>query len=114
MDDGIIGLIAIALTIITTVTVALLVLTRQSNRLEEQMRGANAELRTEMREANAELRTEMRTANSELRSEIRDLANRFGERISKVESNQARLEGANSVMQAQAHTHAPPMPLDDD
>lgn len=54
----------------------------------------------------------------ELRAEMRDLANRFDERISEVERDQARLEGVNSLMQAQAHTHtpahAPSRPLDDD
>ena len=110
MDAGTITWIATGLAIIASVLIALFVLTRQSNRLEEQMRASN----TALRGANSELRAEMREANSELRQAISELANRFGERISEVEREQARLEGANSVMQVQAHTHAPPMPLDDD
>ena len=92
MDSGIINLIGTVLTIIVSVLIALVVLTRQSNRLEEQMR----------------------ENISELRAETRDLSNRFGERISDVEREQARLDGANSVMRAQAHTHAPPTTLEDD
>ena len=103
MDDGIMTLIGTVATIIVSVVIALIVLTRQSNRLEEQMRENISELRAETREA-----------ISELRAETRDLANRFGERISDVEREQARLDGANSVMRAQAHTHAPPTALEDD
>ena len=89
------GIIAVIVTVGTTgviisasVLIALFVVIRQSNRLEEQMQASV----------------------SELRNEIRDLANRF----STVESNQARLEGANNIMQAQAHTHAPSTSTFDD
>ena len=92
MDTGTITLIATGLAIITLVLITLFVLTRQSNRLEEQMR----------------------EANSELRQAISELANRFGKRISDVEREQARLDGANSVMQVQAHTHASSTRIADD
>ena len=49
MDSGDITLIATAVAIIASVLIALLILTRQSNRLEEQVRGANSELRAEIR-----------------------------------------------------------------
>ncbi len=103
MDAGTITLIATGLAIIASVLIALFMLTRQSNRLEKQMR-----------EANSESRAEMRGANSELRQAISELANRFGERISDVEREQARLDGANSVMKVQAHTHASSTQIADD
>lgn len=96
MDGGIVAIIVTigttGVVIFASVMIALFVVTRQSNRLEEQMR----------------------EANSEMRAEVRQLADRLGRRISRVEREQARLEGVNSLMQALAHTHAPPAPLDDD
>ena len=123
MDAGTTQLIVMGLATLGLVLTVVFMLTWQNNRLEERMRASN----TALREANSELRAEMRAsntalreANRKLRAEMRHLSNRvselsdhFGERISEVESNQARLEGANSVMQAQAHTHTPPTPLDD-
>lgn len=53
--------------------------------------------RSETRELRAELR--------EVRAELRDQGNRLSERISDSEREQARLEGVNSVLQQQTHTH---------
>lgn len=103
MDAGMLTLsatvIAVGLTIVVSIMVALFALTRQSNRLEDQMRASNTELRAEMRD---------------LANRVSELGDRLGERISEVEREQARLEGANSLMRAQAHTHAPPTALEDD
>ena len=48
-----------------------------------------------------ELRVELREVSSELRAEVRQM----GQRISDSEREQARLEGVNSVLQQQTHTH---------
>ena len=48
-----------------------------------------------------ELRAELREVSSELRAEVRQT----GQRISDSEREQARLEGVNSVLQQQTHTH---------
>ena len=54
-------------------------------------------------------RSESRELRSELLGELRELRNSFGERISEVEREQARLEGANGVLsevlKQQSHTH---------
>lgn len=53
--------------------------------------------RAEVRELRAEVR--------EVRAEVVDQGNRLSERISESEREQARLEGVNSVLQQQTHTH---------
>ena len=53
--------------------------------------------RAETRELRAELR--------EVRAELLEQGNRLSERISDSEREQARLEGVNSVLQQQTHTH---------
>ena len=62
-----------------------------------------------IRQSRSESRSESRELRSELLGELRELRNSFGERISEVEREQARLEGANGVLsevlKQQSHTH---------
>ena len=80
--------------------------------LRSEIRDTSSELRSEISDAKSELRSEISDAKSELRIEISDAKSEvreIGNRVSEVELEQARIEGANrilsEVLKQQSHTH---------
>ena len=73
----------------------------QAQRLEAQMQRmeANTNAQVQRMEANANAQMQRMDAN----------ANILGQRLSESEREQARLEGVNSVLRRQAHTHEAPV-----
>ncbi|MCY3639218.1 MAG: hypothetical protein OXG80_09015 [Chloroflexi bacterium] len=69
----------------------------QSTRLQEAIDTQGRELRAEMKEQGEELRAEMKEQGEEIKAQ--------GARVSQAELEQARLNGVNSVLLRQAHTH---------
>ena len=80
MDTADIAIVVTLAVGFVAIVIAMFAVTRQ----------ANSETQREMRELNSETRQEMR-------QEIRDLSGRL-ERISEIEREQARMEGANGVL----------------
>ena len=85
-----------------------------SGKLESKIETQGRELRAEIETQGRELRAEIETQSRELRAEIETRSNRLeaeiklqGQRVSNSELEQARLNGVNSVLLAQTHTHEP-------
>lgn len=70
--------------------------------LRQEMREQSARFRAEMREQRAEMREESAQFRAEMRGQ--------NQRISAAEREQALIEGANSVLVQQSHTHDDPKP----
>lgn len=84
----------------------------QGRELRVELEAHVRELRAEIETQGKELRTEMQTQGRELRAEIETRSNRLedeirlqGQRVSNSELEQARLNGINSVLVGQTHTH---------
>ena len=80
----------------------------QSNRLEAKIDAQGRELRDEIREQGKYLEAKIDAQVTELRDEIREQGARIeaqGTRVSQAELDQARINGVNSVLMQQTHTH---------
>ena len=130
MDSGalitvIIGIGAIQITAIFAIAAFIWQIRSQRGQLETQIeeldtklsseiREQTGELRQELREQTGEFRQELREQARELRDEIRGLDTKFsgeikeqGNRVTEAMLEQARLDGVNSVLLYQSHTHEP-------
>ncbi len=119
MDPGVFSIGAILVGIFLATVVFIWQTNSQSNRLESKIddlgRELRAEIETQGRELRAEmesqgreLRAEMESQGRELRAEIESQGERIeaqGKRVSDSELEQARLNGVNSVLANQTHTH---------
>ncbi|MYE54335.1 MAG: hypothetical protein F4X34_03960 [Chloroflexi bacterium] len=76
----------------------------QSNRLEAKIETYAKELRDEIKEQGKYLEGKIETQGRELRNEIIEQ----GRRVSQAELDQARINGVNSVLLQQTHTHEAP------
>ena len=101
MDPDILSVGAILAGIFAATIVFIWQINSQSSRLESKIEDQGKELRSEMETLRNELRTEIETQGRELRTEIETQ----GRRVSASELEQARLNGVNSVLANQAHTH---------
>ena len=73
-----------------------------------QVNSQGSRLETKIDDLGKELRAEMETQGKELRDEIEELKDGIeiqGRRVSASELEQARLNGVNSVLMNQTHTH---------
>ena len=116
MDAGDIAIVATLTIGFVAVMLTLFAVMRQGNsELRAEVRETRSQISETRNETSAEIRETRSETSAEIRearTEIRELAARFGERISDVEREQARLEGANGtlaeVMKQQSHTHDAP------
>ena len=101
MDPDILSVGAILVGIFAATMVFIWQINSQSSRLETKIEDLGKELRADMETLRKELTGEIETQGKELRSEIETQ----GRRVSASELEQARLNGVNSVVVNQAHTH---------
>lgn len=108
MDPDILSVGAILVGIFAATAVFIWQIYTQSSRLETKIDDLGKELRTEIETQGKELtdeieelRTEVETQGKELKAEIETQ----GRRVSDSELEQARLNGVNSVLMTQTHTH---------
>ena len=108
MDPGVFSIGAILVSIFLATVVFIWQTNSQSNRLGSKIDDLGRELRAEIKAQGErietqgrELRAEIETQGRELRAEIEFQ----GKRVSDSELEQARLNGVNSVLANQAHTH---------
>ena len=73
----------------------------QSNRLEAKMEAQGKELRDEIREQGRYLEAKIEAQGNDIRAEVVEQ----GRRVSQAELDQARINGVNSVLLRQIHTH---------
>ena len=97
MDSEILSVGAILAGIFAATVLFIWQVNSQGSRLETKIDDLGKELRAEMETQGKELRTEM----EELRTDIATQ----GRRVSDSELEQARLNGVNSVLMNQTHTH---------
>ena len=71
--------------------------------LESKIETQGRELKAEIETQGRELRAEIETRSNRLEAEVK----LQGQRVSNSELEQARLNGINSVLLAQTHTHEP-------
>ena len=123
IDPGIFSVGVILVGIFTSIIIFIWQTNSLSGRLESKIEIQGRELRVEVEAHIRELRTEMQTQGRELRAEIATRSNRLeteiatrsnrledeirlqGQRVSNSELEQARLNGINSVLVGQTHTH---------
>ena len=74
---------------------------RQGETLGSDMKQQGETLRADMKQQGETLRADLKAEIQELRAEVRLAA----QRVSDAELEQARLNGVNSVLTAQSHTH---------
>ena len=74
---------------------------QQGETLRAEMKQQGETLRAEMKQQGETLRADLKAEIQELRAEVRLAA----QRVSDAELEQARLNGVNSVLTAQSHTH---------
>ena len=101
MDPDILSVGAILTGIFGATAVFIWQIHTQSSRLETKIDDLGKELRAEMETLGKELRDEMETQGRELRADMQVQSRR----VSESELAQARLNGVNSVLMAQTHTH---------
>ncbi len=97
MDPGVFSISAILVGIFLATVVFIWQTNSQSNRLESKIDDLGRELRAEMEAQGRELRAEMEAQGEKIEAQ--------GKRVSDSELEQARLNGVNSVLANQAHTH---------
>ena len=112
MDPDVLSVGAILAGIFGAVIVFIWQINSQSSRLETKIEDQGKELRSEIETQGRELRTEIETQGKELRAEmenhVKELKSEIavqGRRVSDSELEQARLNGINSVLVDQTHTH---------
>ncbi|MXY22271.1 MAG: hypothetical protein F4Y49_13175 [Dehalococcoidia bacterium] len=101
MDPDILSVGAILAGIFAATIVFIWQINSQSSRLETKIDDLGRELRGEIETQGRELRGEIEAQGRELRGEIEAQ----GKRVSDSELEQARLNGVNSVVVNQAHSH---------
>ena len=80
----------------------------QGRTLRAEMKEQRESLRAEMKEQGEALRAEMREGDARLEAQMQELraeVRQAGQRVSDAELEQARLNGVNSVLTGQTHTH---------
>lgn len=110
MDPGVFSVAAILVGIFLATAVFIWQMNSQSNRLESKIETQGRELRAEIRELRAEMVSQVRELSAKIESQGRELSAKIeaqGRRVSDSELEQARLDGVNSVLMNQTHTHQP-------
>ena len=80
----------------------------QGETLRAEMKEQGEILRAEMREGDARLQAQIQEQGARLEAQIQELraeVRQAGQRVSDAELEQARLNGVNSVLTGQTHTH---------
>lgn len=112
MDTGqvvtVVGFLVSIFTILFGIVALMWQINSQSSRLEAKIETYGKELRQEIKEQGQRLDAKIDAQGRELRAEIREQGDRVeaqGARVSQAELDQARLNGVNSVLMQQTHTH---------
>ena len=80
----------------------------QRETLRAEMKEQGEILRAEMREGDARLQAQIQEQGARLEAQMQELraeVRQAGQRVSDAELEQARLNGVNSVLTGQTHTH---------
>ena len=108
MDTGqvvtAVGFLVSIFTILFGIVALMWQINSQSSRLEAKIETYGKELRQEIKEQGQRLDAKIDAQGRELRAEIREQ----GVRVSQAELDQARINGVNSVLMQQTHTHESP------
>lgn len=108
MDSGtlitvIVAIGAIQLTAIFAIAAFIWQIRSQRGQLETRIEELDVKLSSEIREQFGELREEINDLDTKVSGEIREQGNK----VTEAMLEQARLDGVNSVLLYQSHTHEP-------